>query len=56
MSKVRDQMIVVRVATPLRSELEAAAVEEGRTLSNLVRKILIDHASERLAGRITEAA
>lgn len=47
MSK-RDQRIVVRVAAPLRAALESEAAADGRELSNLVRRILIDHAAERI--------
>jgi hypothetical protein len=52
----RDQQIVVRIAAPLRSELEAAASADGRTLAGLVRLVLIDFASQRLAERLSEAA
>jgi hypothetical protein len=54
--KNRDQQIVVRIAAPLRSELEAAASADGRTLAGLVRLVLIDFASQRLVSRLNEAA
>jgi hypothetical protein len=49
--RIRDQQIVVRIAAPLRTELEAAADDEARTLGDLVRRVLIDFAERRLAER-----
>jgi hypothetical protein len=46
----QDQL-VVRVAKPLRAELESAAQDDGRVLSNQVRKILIDFAAARVIDR-----
>jgi hypothetical protein len=50
MTKLEEQ-IVVRIAKPLRDELESAARADGRPLSNQVRKILIDFATSRVIGR-----
>ena len=52
MSRIkRDDQIVIRVAKPLRAELESAAQEDGRELSNQIRKILIDFATRRVIDR-----
>ena len=51
LKKVREAQLVVRVAAPLRGELEAEAAEDSRDLSSLVRKILIAHAAERAVAR-----
>jgi uncharacterized protein (DUF1778 family) len=39
----RDDQLVIRIAAPLRRELEAAAEAEGRTTSDFVRRALIQH-------------
>jgi hypothetical protein len=55
MSKnLRNQRVIVRVAGELRAVLEDEAVTDGRNLSNLVRKILIDHAVARVAEHSNE--
>jgi hypothetical protein len=51
-----DDQITVRIAAPLRVELEHAAADDGRELSSLVRKILIDHAAQRVVDRATRTA
>jgi hypothetical protein len=52
MSKTnRDERIVIRVAAPLRSELELEADNDGRPLAALVRLLLINHAEQRMAER-----
>jgi hypothetical protein len=57
MSKVhRDEQIVIRVATPLKRELEAAAAADEHDLSGLVRKVLIDFAAKRIVLRESAAA
>lgn len=45
----REQRISVRVAGPLRDELEAEAERDGRQLAEHVRRILIDHLAHRVA-------
>jgi hypothetical protein len=55
MQKLEEQ-IVVRIAKPLRDELERAAEADGRPLSNQVRKILIDFAVERVTARANAEA
>jgi hypothetical protein len=52
--KVRDAQIVVRVAAPLKSELEDAASADDRSVSDYVRKILTDFATSRVLGRANE--
>lgn len=49
--KLRDEQLVIRVAARLRRELEIAAAEEGRELSDLTRRVLMDFAEKRFAER-----
>jgi predicted HicB family RNase H-like nuclease len=51
--KRRDDQITVRLAGELRAHLEDEALARGRSLSNLIRQILIDHTAERVAGTAT---
>jgi hypothetical protein len=53
---VLDQQIVVRIAEPLRTELEAAAEQDGRVLSSMVRRVLVDWAARRVIEREGAAA
>lgn len=39
----RDEQLVIRMAAPLRRELEAAAEADDRTTSEYVRRVLIQH-------------
>jgi hypothetical protein len=48
-----EDQLVVRIARPLRAELESAAQDDGRVLSNQIRKILIDFAATRVLDRET---
>lgn len=41
--KRNDDQITLRVAGPLRQQLAADAAARNRSISNLIRKILIDH-------------
>jgi len=52
----RDDQSTIRLAGTLRAELERAAAEDGRELSSLIRKILVDHAAQRVVDRATQAA
>jgi uncharacterized protein (DUF1778 family) len=52
----RDKRIIVRVAGPLRDVIEAAADADGRTVSSMVRRVLIQWASDRIANRTSAAA
>jgi hypothetical protein len=47
--KLRDDRVGVRLNGTLRAHLEDEALASGRSLSNLIRKILIDHTAERVA-------
>jgi len=52
MSKhLRDDQITLRLSRPLREELEKAAQAEGSRITGLIRKILIEHAAQRMSGR-----
>ena len=51
-----EEQLVIRIAKPLRDELESAAQADGRPLSNHVRKILIDFATARVLGRTNAGA
>jgi predicted HicB family RNase H-like nuclease len=51
-----EAQIVVRVAKPLRDELESAALADGRSLSNHIRKLLIDIATARTVARANAGA
>lgn len=44
---IRDSKLDLRLAAPLRAELERAADDEGRTLSELIRRVLVDFAAAR---------
>jgi hypothetical protein len=50
-----ERLPPVRVAAPLARALEAEAAAEGRDVSNLVRKILVDHVAARPAALQTAA-
>jgi hypothetical protein len=52
---VREEQLVVRVAGPLRQQLETAAQQDGRTLSSMVRRILLDWAAAQVSGRAKAA-
>ena len=51
-----DQIPPIRVPRLLRRELEAAALEEGRSLTAQVRWVLLSFAERRLAEREELAA
>ena len=54
--KRRDDQITLRVAGTLRAALEDEAATDGRGLSGLIRKILIDHTTQRVVDRTSKAA
>lgn len=54
--KRRDDQITFRLSGPLRAALEAEAAAESTELSNLIRKILVDHAAQRVVERETQTA
>jgi hypothetical protein len=39
------------ISEPLKSEIELAAEEEGRTSSDVIRRVLVDWASRRVMAR-----
>jgi predicted HicB family RNase H-like nuclease len=41
--RIRSEQLVVRIAGPLRQELEAKAAAAERVLSDYVRRVLIQH-------------
>jgi hypothetical protein len=49
--KRNDNQITLKLAGTLRAELEEAAAADGRGLSGLVRKVLIDFAARRVTAR-----
>lgn len=49
--KRNDDQITFKLSRLLRNELEGAAVADGRDLSGLIRKVLIDYASARICER-----
>jgi hypothetical protein len=51
---VRADKINLRVSGPLRSALEAEAAAEDRDLSSVVRRILINHTTQRVVERARE--
>jgi uncharacterized protein (DUF1778 family) len=51
----RDDQITLRLAGTLRAALEDEAAAESRGLSSLVRKVLVDHAAQRILSRETAA-
>jgi hypothetical protein len=50
--KKRDDQICVRIPRPLRAALEDAAMADGdRGLSGIIRKVLVDFATEHITER-----
>jgi uncharacterized protein (DUF1778 family) len=49
--KRRDDQITLRIPATLRSELETAADDDDRSLSDIVRAVLIDYATKRVVER-----
>ena len=57
MSKtVRGEQIVIRISGPLRAELEQLADLDRRPLASLVRKVLVDFATQHVAERDRQEA
>jgi hypothetical protein len=52
---VREDQLVIRVAGPLRQVLENAAQQDGRTLSSMVRRILVDFVATQISDRAKAA-
>ena len=51
--KTCNEQICLKLASTLRRQLELEAAERGRSLSNLIRKILVEHTAQRIIGRST---
>jgi hypothetical protein len=51
-----DNQVCLKLAGPLRAALEDEAAARGRSLSNLIRKVLIDFAAQRFVERETKTA
>jgi hypothetical protein len=49
--KRNNDQITLRVAGPLRAALEDQAASEARGLSNLIRKVLIEHVAKHITER-----
>jgi hypothetical protein len=56
MAGKKYRRIIVRVSPPLRDELERVSAETANTLSETVRKALIDFAARRFIEREQRAA
>lgn len=54
--KTRDAQVLVHVAAPLKMAIEALAKAEGRTVSNYVGRLLIEHAASRITAAETHKA
>ena len=46
--KRNDAQVCLKLAGPLRETLEAEATSRGRSLSNLIRTILLEHSTKRI--------
>jgi hypothetical protein len=46
-----DAQVCLKLAVPLRASLEAEAEARGRSLSNLIRTILLEHSTKRITER-----
>ena len=51
--KKNDDQICVKLSRPLRVELEDEAAAQSRSLSNLIRTLLINHTAQRITERNT---
>jgi hypothetical protein len=49
--KRNDAQVCLKLAGPLRETLEAEATARGRTLSNLIRTVLLDHSTRHITER-----
>jgi hypothetical protein len=54
--KQRGDKILVHVASPLKAQVEALAKAEGRSVSDYVRRLLLDVVTRRVAKRGEVAA
>jgi Ribbon-helix-helix protein, copG family len=56
MKTQRDDKILVHVAPALKATVEVLAEAEGRSVSDYVRRLLLDHAADRFTEPAAEAA
>jgi hypothetical protein len=49
--KRNDAQVCLKLAGPLRETLEDEAAARGRSLSNLIRTILLEHSTKRITAR-----
>jgi hypothetical protein len=54
MTKRNDAQVCLKLAGPLRAALEDEAASEARGLSSLIRKVLIEHAVNRVTERAAD--
>jgi hypothetical protein len=54
--KKNDAQICLKISGPLRAALEDEAAAELRGISSLVRKILLEHATQRIVSLETAGA
>jgi hypothetical protein len=50
----QDNQVCLKLSGTLRTHLEDEALTRQRSLSNLIRQILIDHTAERVARAATQ--
>jgi hypothetical protein len=48
MTKRYDNQVCLKLSGPLRAALEAEAAARGRSLSNVIRIILLEHSTKRI--------
>jgi hypothetical protein len=51
MTKRFNEQVCLKLAGPLRNSLEEEAAERGRSLSNLIRHVLVEHSARRTVAR-----
>jgi hypothetical protein len=54
MTKRYDNQVCLKLAGPLREALEVEAMARGRSLSNLIRTVLLAHATKSVVERIAD--
>jgi hypothetical protein len=54
MTKRYDNQVCLKLAGPLRETLEVEAMARGRSLSWVIRKILIEYAAQRVVERAAD--
>ena len=54
--KQRGEQLLIHVAPSLKAEVQGLAAEEGRTVSDYVRRLLIAHVTGRVVDREIQKA